>query len=88
MNQKAATMLFIHYYAHLIANQKVIDQVGVATMMDDAKKLLCNMHLQKHNSMELDNGLTIETYRQTLPNFLASEYTVKMILSKQECPKE
>ncbi|KYJ87606.1 helix-turn-helix domain-containing protein [Sulfurovum riftiae] len=88
MNEKAATMLFIRYYAHLIANQKAIEEVGVATMMEDARKLLVNMNLKEHYSMTLDNGKTIQTYRESLSNFLASEYTVKMILSRQECPEE
>jgi transcriptional regulator with XRE-family HTH domain len=88
MNTKAATMLFIRYYAHLIANQKVIANIGVATMMDDARKLLANMNLKKFHTQQLDNGLLLQTYRQSLPDFLASEYTVKMILSHQECPEE
>ncbi len=88
MNEKAATMLFIRYYAHLIANQRTIEEVGVTTMMDDARKLLSKMNLKKHRSRKLDNGLVLESYRETLSNFLASEYTVKMILSKQECPEE
>ena len=88
MNEKAATMLFIRYYAHLIANQRTIEEVGVATMMDDARKLLANMHLKEHHSMQLSNGLILQTYKESLSNFLASEYTVRMILSKQECPEE
>ena len=40
MNEKAASMLFIRYYAHLIANQKVIEEVGLGTMMEDAKKII------------------------------------------------
>jgi hypothetical protein len=88
MNEKAATMLFIRYYAHLIANQRTIEEVGVATMMDDARKLLANMHLKEHHSIQLSNGLILQTYKESLSNFLASEYTVRMILSKQDCPEE
>jgi hypothetical protein len=88
MNQKAASMLFIRHYAYLIANQKVIDEVGFATMMDDAKKLLKNMNLHYHASLEVTKELTLQTYRETLSNFLACENVVKMILSKQECPEE
>jgi len=88
MNDKAASMLFIRYYAHLIANQKVIAGVGVATMMDDAKKMSGNMNLSLCASKEISEGLTIQAYRETLPSFLASEKVVKMILSKQECPEE
>jgi len=88
MNEKSATMLFIRYYAHLIANQKNIKEVGFATMMDDAKKLSSKMNFQKHAEMQIENGLTIETYRKRLPDFLATEMVIKMILAKQNCPEE
>ncbi len=88
MNEKAASMLFIRYYAHLIANQKVIAEVGLATMMEDVKKFISNMNLHYHGSKSFGEGLESQTYRETLPNFLASEKVVKMILSKQECPEE
>ena len=88
MNEKAASMLFIQYYAHLIANQKFIKEVGAATLMEDAKKLINNMNLHLHTSKMIGRGLELQTYRETLPNFLACENVVKMILSKQECPEE
>ena len=88
MNEKAASMLFIRYYAHLIANQKIITGVGVATMMEDAKKLISNMNLYHHGSKTIEKGLELQTYRETLANFLACEKVVKMILSRQECPEE
>ena len=88
MNEKAATMLFIRYYAHLIANQAVIEEVGVATMMDSARKILKNMNLKLYSGCKIDEDLILETYREKLANFLASEYVLKMTLSKQECPEE
>ena len=88
MNDKAATMLFVRYYAHLIANQKVIEEVGVATMMNDARKLLKNMNFRHHTGQIVNTDQELQTYRETLPNFLASEYVLKMTLSKQECPEE
>lgn len=88
MSEKVASLLFIRYYAHLIANQKVIREVGLATMMEDAKKLIRNMNLHHHSSKNVGEGLELQTYRETLPNFLASEKVLKMILSKQSCPEE
>jgi transcriptional regulator with XRE-family HTH domain len=88
MNEKSAAMLFIRYYAHLIANQKVIAEVGLATMMEDAKKLIRNMNLHHHGSKSVGEGLMLQTYRETLPIFLSSEEVVRMVLSKQECPEE
>jgi transcriptional regulator with XRE-family HTH domain len=84
MNDKAAILLFIRYYAHLIANQNVIEEVGVASMMDDTKKLIGNMNFKHYTSKILTNeNITIESYRATLPTFLANENILKMILSKQ-----
>ena len=88
MNEKAASLLFIRYYAHLIANQKVIAEVGLATMMKDAKQLIANMNLLYHGSKSIGKDLEMQTYRETLANFLASEKVIKMILSKQDCPEE
>ena len=88
MNDEAASMLFIRYYAHLIAHQKVIREVGVATMMEDGRKLLGNMNFRHYSSLDIDGGLTIDSYRETLPEFLATEKVVRMILSHQSCPEE
>ncbi len=88
MNEKAATLLFIRYYAHLIANQKHIDEIGGITIEDEAKKIVTNMNLQFDTSKMTDDGVEIDSFRQTLPNVLASENAVKMLLSKQECPEE
>ena len=88
MNEKAASMLFIRFFAHIIANQKVISEIGVATMLEDAKKLMKNMNLKHYADLKIDKDLTLQTYRETLANFLASEPVVKMIFSEQDCPEE
>ena len=88
MNQKVATLLFIRLYAHLIANQKHIRDIGGITNSDEAKKLVSNMNLEYQNSKVTDDGVKITGYKQSLFNVLASEYSVKMLLSKQECPEE
>ena len=85
MNDKAALILFIRYYAHLIAHQKIIDNVGVTFIMEDAKRLLANMNLKYRASQKLESGAKMKSYSETLPDFLASEQVVKMILSKQSC---
>jgi len=88
MNMKAATMLTVRYYAHLIANQKNIDEIGGVTTNDDAKKIASNMNLHYHSSYTTNDNIKIKSYRQTLANVLASENAVKMFLVKQECPEE
>jgi len=88
LNQKVATLLFIRLYAHLIANQKQIVDIGGITNSDEAKKLIANMNLHYQSSKVTDDNVKITGYKQSLSNVLASEYAVKMLLSKQECPEE
>jgi len=88
LNQKCATMLLIRYYAHLIANQKSIEEIGVITTLDDVKKVVINMNLDYYTSKTVEDDVEIQAYRQTLSKVLASENVVKMILSKQPCPEE
>lgn len=88
LNEKAAILLFIRYYAYLIANQKYIADIGAIVNSDAAIKLVSNMNLEYHNSRTTEDNIEIKCYRQTLFNVLASEHVVKMILSHQECPEE
>lgn len=82
LNHKVAMMLFVRYYAYLIANQNVIHEVGVATALDEVKKAVSNMKLDHYKNKVTDNSVSIEAYRQTLNKVLASEYVVKMIFSE------
>jgi transcriptional regulator with XRE-family HTH domain len=88
LNEKAAVLLFIRYYAYLIANQNYIADIGGVVNSEEAIKLVSNMNLQYHGNEITDDDITIKAYRQTLSNALASEHVVKMILSNQECPEE
>ncbi|SFZ97781.1 hypothetical protein MNB_SV-5-151 [hydrothermal vent metagenome] len=82
VNVKVATMLFIRHYAYLIANQKIIEEVGVITSVSEVKKTLSNMNLKLYKNRLLENSVNVETYREKLKYVLASEYVVKMIFSK------
>lgn len=88
LNAKAATLLFIRYYAHLISNQDNIAEIGGLAHADEVKKIASSMNLKFKNSLVTDDGTKITSYSQSLDNILSSEYVVKMLLSKQECPEE
>jgi len=87
-NEKAATLLFIRYYAHLIANQKYIAEIGAVSNSDEAIKLISNMNLEYYGHHMTEDHVNIKAYRQTLSNTLASKYVVKMLLDAQDCPEE
>ncbi|PHS33275.1 MAG: hypothetical protein COA92_05115 [Sulfurovum sp.] len=88
VNEKAAVLLFIRYYAYLIANQRYIADIGAVVNSEDAVKLVSNMNLQYCNNHITEDNVKLKAYRQTLPEALASEYVVKMLLTKQDCPEE
>ena len=88
MNEKIASALFIKYYAYLIRNQKMITKVGFATMMGDAKKLMENMNFYHYANKMIGKNMELQTYQETLPNFLASKNVVKMILFEDKCRKK
>lgn len=87
LNDKVATMLFIRYYAHLIANQTKIKEIGVITTLDDVKKVVNNMNLEETKSMMTDDKVELKSYTQSLSNVLVSENVVKMLFSKIDCPE-
>lgn len=82
LNDKVATMLFIRYYAHLIANQTRIKEIGVITTLDDVKRVVHNMNLEEANSMIADDEIELKSYKQSLSNVLVSQNVVKMLFSK------
>lgn len=84
LNEKAAIMLGIRYYAHLIANQKCIDELGVITVLDDVKKLVHTMNLEEYESNITDDTIQLKSYKQSLANVLVSENAVKMLFSKHD----
>ena len=88
LNPKAATLLYIRYYAHLIANQDNIVEVGGVGHTEEGKSIASKMNLKFQKSFMSEDGTKIMSYSQSLANVLSSEYMVKMLLSKQECPEE
>jgi transcriptional regulator with XRE-family HTH domain len=88
LSQKSASILFVRYYAHLIANQSNIQEIGGITTMKDAEKIAHNMNLKYFSKKITDEHIEIRSFSQTLAHVLASENVLKMILSKQECPEE
>jgi len=88
LNKKAASMLFIRYYAHLISHQKYINEVGVATFMEDAQKLIENINLPYYTSCTTENGMELQFFKTSLSSFLATQSVIRMILTKQECEEE
>jgi transcriptional regulator with XRE-family HTH domain len=87
LNGKSASMLFLRYYAHLIARQESILSVGVTTALTDAKKIIKNMDLEHIKTFE-EEEISVDSYKANLYQALTSENVVKMILHREECREE
>ena len=87
LNNKTAEILFIRYYAHLIANQSTIKELGATASREEARKILRNMNLH-FAGRYMEGGKEVRSFRETLKNALACENVVKIILSKGVCPEE
>ncbi len=86
-NEKAASLLFIRYYAHLIANQDTIIDVGTTPLLDGARKIVEAMHLKHLHDLKVENG-TLSAYSAPLEDVLINEDVLRMVFRKQECPEE
>lgn len=86
-DDKSATHLFLRYYAHLIANQNLIAEVGAVTGSDGAGKLASRLYLKKASEKEV-GGSRLVSYRAPLEDVLINENVIKMFFKKQRCPQE
>jgi len=86
-NEKTASLLFIRYYAHLIANQNSIIEVGTTPLLDEGRKIVKAMHLTHLHDLEVEHG-TLSAYSAPLEDVLINEDVLRVIFRKQECPEE
>lgn len=83
-NDKISSLLIISNYAHLIANQQKIKEVGSITLLNGAKKLLQNINLKHYNTTTTEQG-DLDSYVEKLSKVLVNESVLKMLFQKEEC---
>jgi transcriptional regulator with XRE-family HTH domain len=86
-NDKAATLLIIRYYAHLIANQHTIGSIGAAVYYEEGKEILSNMNLKAIDSYS-EGQREITAYREELRHILLNEKVIRILFHKELCPEE
>ncbi len=88
LNEKVATMLLVRFYAHLIANQRTIDEIGGVTGFKESQEFVKRMNLRFAGKYTSPEGSEIRAYRQSLKVVVASEYFIRMLFDKEKCPEE
>ncbi len=86
-NDKNASLLFLRYYAHLIAHQDVIQEIGTITFLDGAKKIVEKMHMKQNKIQNIKDG-ELTSYSAPLGDILINSSVMKMVFQKQECPED
>jgi transcriptional regulator with XRE-family HTH domain len=79
-----ATTMFTRLFAHLIANQERIREIGIVTSFPDAQDLALKMNLRP-TGRHKDGPRTIYAYRNDLYRFFASDLGVKIFFPKHHC---
>ncbi len=85
MNEMAASLLLIRYFAHLISDQKKILEIGSMSTHQDAIMLMESIHLQHCKSKKYGKSLIRHTYRASLSDVLINETMVRMLFAKEDC---
>ncbi len=88
MNDMAASLLYIRYFACLISSQRKISEVGAMSTHEDAIKLMESVHLQHYKSKAFGKSLTRHSYRAPLSDVLVNETMIKMLFAKEDCSSE
>ena len=86
-NETVATLMLVRYYAHLIANQNSIIEVGSTVVLESGKKFAERMHLKHIRDKEIEDKI-ISAYSAPLEDVLVNSEVLKMIFHKEECPEE
>ena len=88
MNDMAASLLLIRYFAYLISDQTKIEEIGSMSTHADAIALMESINLRHCKSKKFANSLTRQTYRASLSDVLVNETMVKVLFSKEDCSSE
>lgn len=86
-NNKSSTLLVLRYYAHLIANQSVIKEVGSIPLLASAKKIVQKMHMKHYKDKKVSQGV-LSSFYAPLSDVLINEDVMKMLFQKEKCPQD
>ncbi len=85
-NDQNAVLLLIRHYAHLIAEQESIEEVGALTAHPDGRRFVKRLHFKEHHTHSTFSDIV--SYRGSLESLLLNEDVLKMLFQKDECPED
>jgi len=84
LDSRVASLLLMRLYAHLVAHQNRIREVGLATSLPELERMVERMNLRVHGSKKID-GTTHIAYRNDLFNLLSNETAMRLLFPKEAC---
>ena len=85
MNEMAASLLLIRYFAYLISEQKKILEIGSMSTHKDAIALMESINLKYCESKAYSKELVRYTYRASLSDVLVNETMIRMLFAREDC---
>jgi transcriptional regulator with XRE-family HTH domain len=86
LDTRVATLLLMRFYAHLIAHQERIREVGLSTSLPEIERLVDRMNLRVHRSQRIGARSHV-AYRNDLFNLLTNETAIRLLFPKEVCPE-
>jgi transcriptional regulator with XRE-family HTH domain len=84
LDSRVATLLLMRLYAHLIAHQDRIRELGLSTSLTEIERLVDRMELRVYRSRKVGE-LTHVSYRNDLFNLLSNETAMRLLFPKESC---
>ena len=84
LDSRVASLLLMRLYAHLIAHQDRISELGVVTALPEVERLVDRLDLRVHRSRRLE-GRTHIAYRNSLNAVLRSRGALQLLFPRGKC---
>ena len=85
MNDMAASLLLIRYFACLVSEQRKIIELGAMSTSADAVRLMESINLHHYKSKTYGDSLVRSTYRASLSDVLVNEKVIQILFAKEDC---
>ena len=86
LDSRMASLLLLRLYAHLIAHQREIRELGLVSTLPEVDRVVERMALRISRTREID-GRRHRAYRNDLFRLFSNETAMRLLFPKEECPE-
>jgi len=86
LGELVISLIWIHFYTHLIKQQKTIKDLGAMIVSKEGEIIAKNMNTECINTIEVQNT-TVMNFQASVDQMLITENVVKMLFNPESCPE-